>query len=268
LLHDGIQVDPAVFRVGDHDLRGILSALVSSEVDVDRMDYLLRDSYFTGVSYGKFDHDWMLSHLTHHVTDDGRVFLALKDRAIYTFDDFLLSRYHMFLMVYFHSKVVCYDHMLRCFFERYPQALQVPPDPEAFLHFDDAAIYAELRRYPDSIWAQGILRCHPLQVIAECGPHARFDPLDALEQRLKNENLQYLRVTSKGALSKYRGKADETRTIYVQIKPRVGNSRFIQLSEATRLFDRYADAAILERVYVHHLDEERVANWIRDLRGS
>ena len=112
------------------------------------------------------------------------------------------------------------------------------------------------------------MRCQPLQVIAERGPHDRFDPLDALEERLKSENLEYLRVTSKGALSKYRGKADEPRTIYVQIKPRVGQARFIQLSEATRLFDRYADAAILERVYVHHVDREKVSAWITDLRGA
>ena len=268
LLHSKIEVDAAVFVVGGYDLRGVLSALVSGEVDVDRMDYLLRDSHYTGVSYGKFDHDWLLSHLTHHVADDGRVYLALEDRAIYTFDDFLLSRYHMFLMVYFHSKVVCYDHMLRRFYEELPVGFQIPADPEGFLSWDDGAIYTALWQHRESNWGDGILAGRPLKVIAERGPHARVDPIEELERRLLDLNMDYLRVTSQSALSKYRGKSDAARAIWVRIKPRVGAPHFIPLSKATALFRRYADAAVLERLYVRAEDRPLVARWIHELRGT
>lgn len=267
LLHSAIDCDAGAFTVRGRDLRGVLSALVSSEIDVDRMDYLLRDSHYTGVSYGKFDHDWLLSHLTHHEADDGRVFLAVKDRAIYTFDDFLLSRYHMFLMVYFHSKVVCYDHMLRRFYEELPSGFSLPAEPEAFLAFDDAAIHTALTRNPDSVWARGIVGVQPLRVIAERGPHARTDPVDALELRLRQEGLDYLRITSEGALSKYRGKAGDAREIYVQIEPRVGAAHFMRLREATRLFERYADAAVLERIYIHAKDVPQVTGWVSGLQA-
>ncbi len=268
LLHPEVQCDRAAFVINGRDVQGVLSALVSGEIDVDRMDYLLRDSHYTGVSYGKFDYDWLLSHLTHHVADDGGVYLAIEDRAIYTFDDFLLSRYHMFLMVYHHSKVVCYDHMLRRFYEELPTGFQIPADPDDFLAWDDGAIYSALWRNRESVWGRGILAGRPLKVIAERGPHARVDPIDGLEERLKATGLDYLRVTSEGALSKYRGKSDPGRAIWVRIKPRVGSSRFIPLSEATRLFQRYHDAAVLERLYVHRQDRAQVARWIEELRGE
>ncbi len=93
--------------------RRILSQIVSSEIDADRMDYLQRDSYYTGVTYGNYDLKWMLSNLTFYIEpnqDDPKgiasAALALSNRAIYTFEDFLLSRYHMFLMVYYHYRSV------------------------------------------------------------------------------------------------------------------------------------------------------------------
>ena len=78
----------------------MLHQMVSSEMDCDRMDYLLRDSYFCGVSYGKFDLDWIIDNLQPAVIDNTG-YIGISERAISTFDDFLLSRFHMFLMVYF-----------------------------------------------------------------------------------------------------------------------------------------------------------------------
>jgi uncharacterized protein len=78
------------------NFRMILSQIVSSEVDVDRMDYLIRDAYFCGTSYGKVELNWLLGNFKFHIKDDS-VHLALDRRALYTFDDFLLSRHHMYL---------------------------------------------------------------------------------------------------------------------------------------------------------------------------
>src|SRR5438477_1898502 len=89
---------PYPFRSGGRDLLPILRQVVSGELDADRMDYLQRDSFFTGVNYGKFDSDWIIQNLA-AVERDGSVHLGLMQRAVFAFEDFLLSRYHMFLSV-------------------------------------------------------------------------------------------------------------------------------------------------------------------------
>ena len=98
------------------DWAPLLRALVSGELDADRMDYLLRDSFFTGVNYGHYDIDWIVQNLNPALVD-GRAYLALSRAAAFAFEDFLLSRYHMFVSVYHHHTSVNFDHMLRSYYE-------------------------------------------------------------------------------------------------------------------------------------------------------
>jgi HD superfamily phosphohydrolase len=76
--------------------------LLSSQLDVDRMDYLLRDAMMTGAGYGSFDIEWLL-HVMRigHVDGDLEVGLDLtKGRSIA--EDYIMCRYYMYLHVYFH----------------------------------------------------------------------------------------------------------------------------------------------------------------------
>ncbi len=269
VLSDDVQCDAAPFEVAGRNLRGLLSTLVSSELDVDRMDYLQRDSYFTGVSYGTFDHDWLLGHLDWHEAANGHLHLALDGRALLSFDDFLLSRFHMFLMVYFHSKSVVYDEMLWRFFAQCPDACPVPTDPSAFLYYDDHSIYRALQHHADqSRWARGIVERRPLKLVAERGPHYPFEQIDELAARLDEAGTDYIRVASRGALSKYRGRTSAQRTIFARLQPRLGDARLVPLEQATRLFERYHDTTVLERIYVHPEDTDGVRRHVLELRGS
>ncbi len=268
LLHDGVRLHDAPFVCGSRDVRPLLSTLCSGEVDVDRMDYLRRDSYFTGVSYGTFDADWLISHLTRHEADDGRVALALEDRALYTFDDFLLSRLHMFLMVYFHPKVVCFDQMLRRFYDERPE-LTLPLDPDDFARFDDASIWRALRDHAGrSRWAAGITQLRPLPLVGERGWHGRDDDLDGLEAALQAEGLDFLRVTSHGVLSKYRDRGAGDRAIFVRLRPRVGPARVVALGKATTLFRRRSETTVMERTYVTDEGFARAAAVLTALRAG
>ncbi|MGT2910608.1 HD domain-containing protein [Streptococcus cameli] len=71
--------------------------LISSQIDVDRMDYLLRDSYFTGVNYGQFDLTRILRVI--RPTENGISFL---DSGMHAVEDYVVSRYQMYMQVYFH----------------------------------------------------------------------------------------------------------------------------------------------------------------------
>ena len=59
-LIQGVDSTNGAFFINGINYFPVLHQLISSELDCDRMDYLLRDSYFCGVSYGKFDFDWII----------------------------------------------------------------------------------------------------------------------------------------------------------------------------------------------------------------
>lgn len=71
--------------------------LISSQIDADRMDYLLRDSYFTGVSYGQFDLPRILSIIQPLPTG-----IAFAYNGLHAVEDYLIRRYQMYMQVYFH----------------------------------------------------------------------------------------------------------------------------------------------------------------------
>lgn len=73
--------DPAYFTISGISYFPLLHQLVSSELDCDRMDYLLRDSYFCGVSYGGYDLDWLLDNLEMCLTD-GKAFLGIDRKSV------------------------------------------------------------------------------------------------------------------------------------------------------------------------------------------
>ena len=84
-----------------------LSQLIAGQVDVDRMDYLTRDSFFTGVSEGVIGYDRIIKMLTVH---NGQ--LMVEEKAIYSIEKFLVSRRLMYWQVYLHKTVLSAEMML------------------------------------------------------------------------------------------------------------------------------------------------------------
>lgn len=92
----------------------ILSQMISSQLDADRMDYLLRDAYFTGTTYGEFDLERIFRTLRIH---DGRQ-LAIKESGVYAVENYIMSRYHMYWQVYYHPTARSYERLLYVLFQR------------------------------------------------------------------------------------------------------------------------------------------------------
>ncbi|MBW4841427.1 MAG: HD domain-containing protein [Paenibacillaceae bacterium] len=86
----------------------IVVNLVSSPLDADRMDYLLRDAYFTGVNYGTIDMDRILRMLRPY---QGRV--VVKESGMHAVEDYLMSRYQMYWQIYFHPVTRSSEIILR-----------------------------------------------------------------------------------------------------------------------------------------------------------
>jgi len=84
-----------------------LHQLVSGQLDVDRMDYLNRDSFFTGVSEGVIGYDRIIHMLTVHEGE-----LMVQEKGIYSIEKFLVARRLMYWQVYLHKTVVSAESML------------------------------------------------------------------------------------------------------------------------------------------------------------
>jgi len=101
-----------------------LLPLLHSDADADRMDYLLRDAYFTGVPYGKFD----INRICNFVNLEDRK-ICFFEKAQAALEDFLFSRFQMYKIVYIHKTAIGYElllHKLYNYFEKYSEKSEIP----------------------------------------------------------------------------------------------------------------------------------------------
>lgn len=110
------ELPPKVASVIRGDFRPVaLAQLVSSQLDVDRMDYLLRDSLMTGAKYGIYDLEWIIKSLK---IDEEHDRLFVSARGLYAVEDYLQARYYMFRQVYFHRTLRSAEAILRSLLRR------------------------------------------------------------------------------------------------------------------------------------------------------
>ncbi len=103
-LSGKLQMAIDIFKDKYH--KKFLHQLISGQLDVDRMDYLIRDSFFTGVSEGVIGYDRIIKMLTVHNGE-----LMIEEKGIYSIEKFLVSRRFMYWQVYLHKTVLCAEKM-------------------------------------------------------------------------------------------------------------------------------------------------------------
>lgn len=106
--------DPMVREIfEDKYCKGFLHELISSQVDTDRLDYLTRDSFFTGVSEGVIGTERIINMFSVHNDE-----LVIDEKGIYSIEKFIISRRLMYWQVYMHKTVVAADCLLRNILKR------------------------------------------------------------------------------------------------------------------------------------------------------
>ena len=91
----------------------LIESLVSSQLDVDRMDYLSRDAYFTGAAYGHIDYFRILRSM---LIKDNQV--MVRASGVHSIESYLMSRYHMYFQVYYHPVARSYECILEGIYAR------------------------------------------------------------------------------------------------------------------------------------------------------
>ena len=113
----------------------ILNQIVSGQLDADRMDYLLRDSYFTATSYGQFDLERILRTMRVRKTAEGRKVIVVKYTGIHSVEDYIMARYQMYWQVYYHPVARSYEAVFIQLFNRLKDIFKVDKD-----YFEDMKV--------------------------------------------------------------------------------------------------------------------------------
>lgn len=137
----------------------LLKQLISSQIDADRMDYLLRDAHFSGTPYGYFDSDRLLRVM--RVKNNNIVY---KSSGINCIENYVLGRFHMYGQVYYHPVSLGYEIMITIFLKRMkdlylnnyqfdfpieeiePFFLDKPCNVKEYVKLDDSIIFYYLMR--------------------------------------------------------------------------------------------------------------------------
>jgi hypothetical protein len=150
---------------------GLARKLVSSQLDVDRMDYLLRDAHFTGVGYSTYDLDWIIHALRVEAVragDDPHDLVVDYRRGMHAVEQYLFGRSYMYAQVYYHKTVRAAEWMFLLLMRRYAELARAGQEPaglpaaaalargetlavSAYLGLDDARVTCAL-----GDWAAGV----------------------------------------------------------------------------------------------------------------
>jgi len=126
----------------------LLSQVISGELDVDKMDYLLRDSLFCGVRYGSYDLDRLLDTML-PIEDPatGTWGIGVDEGGVHALEALVLARYYMFTQVYFNVISKALElHLSRWLVA---EGWRWPSDPESFLAHDDVTVTSRMRASGD-----------------------------------------------------------------------------------------------------------------------
>ncbi len=171
----------------------LLSKVISGELDVDKMDYLLRDSLYCGVRYGVFDLDRVLETIVAlEDPESGEWGLGVEEGGVHALEALVMARYYMFTQVYFNLT----GKALELHFSEWlkESGRRWPTDPEAFLGQDDVSTLTEMWRSA-SVHARAVVAREHYPLAFETEEH-----LSAEEKRRFEDLLPALREEFGGDL--------------------------------------------------------------------
>ena len=227
LLHEEFSGSEDFFIEGNLDFLPLLRQIINSDFDVDRMDYLQRDSLFCGVKYGLIDFVWLISHFDSHIKDN-QVFLSIGKEGLYTLESFILGRQHMRLIVYFHHKSAIYNELLK----KYAKDCnwKLPSNSQDYIQFTDSKLLDRLKSESNK-WAERIITNTPYLRLYE---HICFESsvyqndkhfIFSIREKLKKAGVNFIDINSEKHSIKPSKSSSEKYPIYLknnaldQIKP-------------------------------------------------
>jgi len=160
----------------------LLSQIVTGELDVDKMDYLRRDSLYCGVQYGSFDLERLLDTVVPLEDPETEAWgIGVGEGGVHALEALVMARYYMFTQVYFNP----IGKALELHFAEWlkEEGRRWPQDPEAFLAQDDVTVFTAMRQSP-SVHAQAVAQRRYFPMAYETREHLSREARERFDRML------------------------------------------------------------------------------------
>jgi len=247
----------------------VIKQIIDGPLDSDKIDYLWRDSMLTGVYYGRFDLERLVNTMV-IVFDKGaeHIALGIEEGGKYSAESLILSRYYMFLQVYFHNVRRAYDkhlsQFLKGYFKLYMDQNHYPSETNKFLEYDDNKVmgfmYESLEKKDDcSYYANSIINRQHYRTLIESSDFSTVKESKVFKRSFERIKKKFPKVdilldSASDAPNKFSKDA-----FYVKLKKPKGNdlnSRYVEIDEVSDIITKLGEIEKY-RVYVpkEHSDE-------------
>ncbi len=252
-----------------HKAYRLCRELISGELDIDRMDYLIRDSKECGVVYGVFDVERILDSLqvyfNDHEEQDG-LHIAINFSGLAAFEDYLRARHSMYLQLYFHKSSVAAEAMMQNLSTRLG-SWRLPADLDSYANVDEYNISSAWLEAAESelqgqaleqfkVDIKDLLMNRQLwkRVFEISGPKSQIElkPFESACTILKQAGIEFERVSSGNSLTRFRPRRqDEPSSNYIRLikKDERQFPRVCPIEDFSSLIRNNTEIAI-HRIYV------------------
>jgi HD superfamily phosphohydrolase len=238
----------------------LLCQLINGEIDVDRMDYLLRDSYFAGVPYGRFDLDRLINSFLCCVEKNlGQFLLAIDHEGVPSYEDFLLARIHMFYQIYFHKSLGAYRFYLQKAINEKEIDFEIDGSSQNFLFSTETALMEEFKRKRDKKWSGKIYNRIPAKNLIRVidGDKTRLAKMEEIKTVLSQNGIEVIESYSYNQYSsQIRGEIPNRGTVLV-VDRELEQEVIVPLSEKSSLLINRERKIEIFQLYVSREEYDR-----------
>lgn len=251
-------------------LQSLLHEVVSGEIDVDRMDYLLRDSRECGVVYGLFDAGRILDSACFYKDPlTSNYHLAIRRSGVAAFEDYLRARWSMYQQVYFHKTATACEAMLEAIHKGLNR-FSLPLELDKFLKLDDSSFIQFAQSKSSNQSGRGLELLEDLlhgrklwkRVYEESIPSEQLTSAPSLCPAtlnfLRTQNVPCEMIESSTSLTRFspKGRNRHSRNTLKVVVKDVHGLRFLEPIEMhSRLVNRLDEEVVIRRIFVAREDE-------------
>lgn len=271
-----------------HQAYGLCRELISGELDIDRMDYLLRDSKECGVVYGVFDAERILDSLCVYYDEErGGLHAAIHLSGLAAFEDYLRARHSMYLQLYFHKSSVGAEAMMQHLASRLGD-WRLPANMEEYAKCDEYNIGDRLKQVAeerlggselsdfnkkvDDLLYNRRLWKRVFEISGRKGQVSE-ERLEKVCQFLTGQNIPFERVSSGNSLTRFRPRREhEKSTNYLRLikKDERQFPRVVPIEDHSELI-RSNSEIVIHRIYVEATkrpDGQDLPDYVRNILTS